>query len=64
MSAHPNRLIDSPRLQAAIPADLPRLWPDLDPARRRQLAQWLAELSRRLHRTRPSAPEETGHERA
>lgn len=63
MSAHPNRLTDSPPPQAAIPADLPRLWPDLDPARRRQLAQCLAELSQRLHRTRPSAPEETGHER-
>lgn len=62
MNAQPNRPTDVPPLPAASPTDLPRLWPNLDPAQRRQLAQWVATLSRRLHHPPSSRLAETGHE--
>ncbi len=54
---HPTPTLPAP------PPNQPRLWPALEPARRHQLAQCLAELIRRLHATpRPTSPEETSHE--
>jgi hypothetical protein len=41
---------------------LPRLWPNLSPAQRHQLAQCLAELVRRQHRAAVTTLEETAHE--
>ena len=40
----------------------PRLWPDLTPAQRQQLAQCLAELIRRQRQAKPTATVEAPHE--
>lgn len=50
-----------PRHPAPTPPDRPRLWPGLEPARRHQLAQCLADLIRRLHGATAST-KETSHE--
>jgi len=64
MSAPLKRPTDGRPSPAMSPMDRPRLWPNLDPARRRQLAQWLAVLSRRLHNPSSNRPEESSHESA
>ena len=52
-----------PRHPVPASPDGPRLWPALEPARRHQLAQCLAELLRRLHDApRTASTEETSHE--
>ena len=40
----------------------PRLWPDLTPTQRQQLAQCLAELIRRQRQAKPTATAEAPHE--
>ncbi len=42
----------------------PRLWADLTPAQRQQLAQCLAELIRRQRQAQPMATAEVPHERS
>jgi hypothetical protein len=53
-----------PRQRQPTPTvtDRPRLWPNLTPAQRQQLAQCLAELIRRQRQARPTAPAEAPHE--
>lgn len=53
-----------PRQRQPTPtgAGRPRLWPDLTPAQRQQLAQCLAELIRRQRQAKPTATAEAPHE--
>lgn len=53
-----------PRQRPATPTVTarPRLWPDLTPAQRQQLAQCLAELIRRQRHAQPTATAEAPHE--
>ena len=53
-----------PRQRQPTPtvAGRPRLWPDLMPAQRQQLAQCLAELIRRQRQAKPTATAEASHE--
>jgi len=50
------------RQPTPIVTDRPRLWPDLTPAQRQQLAQCLAELIRRQRQARLTATAEARHE--
>jgi len=50
------------RQPTPIVTDRPRLWPDLTPAQRQQLAQCLAELIRRQRQAKPTATAEAPHE--
>ena len=53
-----------PRQRQPTPTvtDRPRLWPDLTPAQRQQLAQCLAELIRRQRQAKSTATAEAPHE--
>lgn len=61
---HPlRRAVDvSAKRQLKPPPDPPRLWPNLAPTQRQQLAQCLAELIRRMPRANATAPKEVPHE--
>lgn len=58
LSPNPATVLSPPQL-----ASLPTLWSQLEPARRRQLAQALAELMRRIQLATPPR-EETSHDHA
>ena len=61
MSPNPKPSTSGHLKPAAAASAPPRLWPQLMPSQRRQLAQCLAELIRRRHQA-SSTSEEVGHD--